>query len=253
MLTQVLLNLAVNARDAMPAGGQLVISAAIVERDTRRWAQLCVRDQGSGISDEVLAHVFEPFFTTKQVGRGSGLGLATVYGIVRQHGGEIEVETEIGQGTCFEIVLPIDDADTSGVRAQTRPTLVKGKGETVLLVEDEPAVRALVRTVLTQYGYTVLTAETGARAIELWTAHTAEIDLLLTDVVLPGGLDGVELAVLLRHDRPELGILLTSGYSDDTKSLTRYGFLAKPQNPTKPRSGARPGLDAETQTDSQTF
>ena len=250
-LEQVLMNLAVNARDAMPTGGRLTIETANVEHDpdyardhdaaaVRRFAMLAVTDTGCGMDEATKARIFEPFFTTKPPGKGTGLGLATVYGIVKQAGGFIWVYSEPGQGTSFKIYLP--EVDATAERGATAPagTRVPGGTETVLLVEDAAAVRAVTKQVLERQGYTVLEAEDGEAALRLAHAHRGPIHLLLTDVVMPQ-LSGRELAERLAPLRPETRILYASGYTDD--SVVRHGVLesgtAYLQKPFSPESLAR--------------
>jgi two-component system cell cycle sensor histidine kinase/response regulator CckA len=243
MLTQVLLNLAVNARGAMPGGGRLVIRTGTVAQDVSGpasvepsgpCASLWVSDTGVGIRPEVLPHIFEPFFTTKEAGGGTGLGLSTVYGIVQQHRGHIRVETEVDRGTTFQITLPlVEGAQASPESAQPSRGRIKGDGETILLVEDEQAVRALQQRALEDHGYRVIAVPTGTAALEAWRQHGPRISLLLTDVVLPGGTSGLQLAQQLRVDAPELRTILSSGYSDEVfgKSFVpdpRVTFLQKP-------------------------
>jgi CheY-like chemotaxis protein len=252
-LEQVLMNLAVNARDAMPTGGRLTIETANVEHDpdyardhaaaaVRRFAMLAVTDTGCGMDEATKARIFEPFFTTKPPGKGTGLGLATVYGIVKQAGGFIWVYSEPGQGTSFKIYLPEVDATAEGEGGATAPagTRVPGGTETVLLVEDAAAVRAVTKQVLERQGYTVLEAEDGEAALRLAHAHRGPIHLLLTDVVMPQ-LSGRELAERLAPLRPETRILYASGYTDD--SVVRHGVLesgtAYLQKPFSPESLAR--------------
>jgi two-component system cell cycle sensor histidine kinase/response regulator CckA len=230
-LEQVLMNLAVNARDAMPTGGKLTLETANVEHDpdyareqeaspVRRFVMLAVSDTGVGMDEATKARIFEPFFTTKEPGKGTGLGLATVYGIVQQSGGFIWVYSELGRGTSFKIYLPQVDAppDAAGVAATELP---RGT-ETVLLVEDAPAVRAAVRQVLERQGYTVLEAPHGNAALALATAHDGPIHLLLTDVVMPG-LSGRQVADQLKQLRPDTRVLYASGYTDD--AVVRHGVL----------------------------
>jgi PAS domain S-box-containing protein len=226
MLDQVLMNLAINARDAMPEGGTLTIetSELVLDEAAARnqpgatpasYVCLAVRDTGAGIAPEVLPHIFEPFFTTKEPGKGTGLGLATVFGIVQQHRGWITVESAPGQGATFRVYL------TARPKGATATPLVAGQAttpntrgaETVLVVEDEASVRTLMRTVLEGRGYTVLEAANGLEALERWQAHQPRIALLLTDLVMPGGLSGQQLGRRLRQERPGLKVLYLSGYS----------------------------------------
>ena len=233
-IEQVLINLAVNARDAMPRGGRLTIGTRLIRVRAAQLAgqpevapgdfmEIRVADTGSGMSPEVLQHLFEPFFTTKAEGEGTGLGLATAYGIVKQHGGWIEVNSELGCGTAFRIFLPRGEAveiPESESAARLGPEL-RGS-EAVLVVEDEPTVRAVVRSILLQFGYRVEESDSGDAALALWAARESEFDLLITDLVMPGSLDGEALAEKLREDRPALGVLLTTGYVNHTISEERF-------------------------------
>jgi two-component system, cell cycle sensor histidine kinase and response regulator CckA len=252
MLEQIVLNLAVNGRDAMPRGGKLIIATdaaeATVENETKNWVRLRVRDTGSGIPPEVRSRIFEPFFTTKEVGKGTGLGLATVFGIVKQHGGFIDVESEVDRGTCFTLLFPPTDKPPESKTEIARKTVVKrGAGETILLVEDEPILRELAHAVLADAGYKVLDAEQSAGAFDLWKTHQHEIDLLLTDMVLPGGVTGRELALQLQELKPNLKVIYTTGYSQDlveTKGET-VNFLQKPYPPETLMRTVRSCLDTE--------
>jgi PAS domain S-box-containing protein len=222
MLDQVLVNLAVNARDAMPEGGELIIQTTEENVDGRshrlhadaapgRYACLKVRDTGVGIPPEILPRIFEPFFTTKEPGRGTGLGLATVFGIVKQHGGFITVESEVGKGTEFRVYLPVGKATPESVAcaSQARP---RGGTETILLVEDENMLRSISRLTLERQGYRVLEAANGSDALRIWEEHRDAIALLVTDLVMPGGLNGQQLARRLREAEPRLKVIFTSGY-----------------------------------------
>lgn len=239
-LEQVLMNLAVNSRDAMPQGGVLSISTRGVELDERyaathlgvtagRHVELAVSDTGEGMSPEVLGRIFEPFFTTKEAGKGTGLGLATVHGIIRQSGGHIAVASTPGQGSTFRLYLPVVDEATDEV-PRALDLLPRGT-ETVLVVEDEALLRMIVLECLETLGYRVFEAENSARALELAAGYDGPIQLLLTDVVMPGG-GGAELARQLTLARPELRVLFTSGFTDDAVLLhgLRAGvpFLEKP-------------------------
>ena len=193
---------------------------------------MSVSDTGSGIAPDVLPRIFEPFFTTKEAGKGTGLGLATVFGIVRQHGGWVTVSSEPGQGTTFRIFLPAtaDSAEQAGERAKPAP---RGGTETVLVVEDEPSVRMLVRAILQRRGYTVIEASSGVEALKLWDAHRAQVSLVLTDLVMPDGVNGQELARRLRADMPGLRVVFSSGYSSEIagrelKLGAGENFLQKP-------------------------
>ena len=199
MIEMVILNLAMNARDAMPQGGQLLIRADEIEikaGDCRRhpraspgqFACILVRDNGVGIAPEVLPHLFEPFFTTKDVGKGTGLGLASAYGIVTQHAGWIEVESTPGCGAAFKVFLPASAIQAGPAIPKTTKTQVPGGKETILLVEDEQSLRRLTRTVLQRQGYLVHEAASGTEALALWNEHGPEIRLLLTDMIMPGGM-----------------------------------------------------------------
>jgi PAS domain S-box-containing protein len=251
-LEQTLMNLAVNARDAMPppTGGMLTIETANVELDpdyaheregaaVRWFVMLAVSDTGCGMDESTKARIFEPFFTTKEPGKGTGLGLATVYGIVKQAGGFIWVYSEPGHGTTFKIYLPQVGAPAEGVTAAPGVRAPRGT-ETVLLVEDTAAVRAVTKQVLERQGYTVLEAPNGEAALRLARQHHGRIDLLLTDVVMPG-LSGRQLAEQLTRARPDIKVLYSSGYTDD--SVVRHGILearnAYLQKPFAPESLAR--------------
>jgi signal transduction histidine kinase len=259
MMDQILLNLTVNARDAMPAGGQLVIETSAVEFDAvtstqsaqarpGSFACLSVTDNGSGIPAEILPRIFEPFFTTKDVGKGSGLGLATVFGILQQHQGWINVYSEIGQGTTFRLYLPRLAATFVSKAVDLASTPIVGGHETILLVEDDVHVRFSVRTALSIFGYQVLEAATGAEALEIWRRHGPEIRLLLTDLVLPGGMTGRQLAEQLLQLEPGLKVIYSSGYSSELASRhisleDGVNFLAKPFEAQKLAHTIRRQLD----------
>ncbi len=247
MMEQIIFNLAVNARDAMPEGGNLIIETGFEAIDARkekrhseacsgRFVRLTVKDDGCGIPTNVLPKIFEPFFTTKGVGKGSGLGLATVYGIVKQHKGWIEVHSEPMSGTQFEIYLPA--VERKVVRKEAEPlseTRLNGT-ETILLAEDETVLRELIKNILEDLGYTVLDNESGVEALRTWQQHKNKIDLLLTDLVMPDGVSGRELAIQLHADEPGLTVIYMSGYSSDIvgKNLALeqgFNFLQKPFEP----------------------
>jgi PAS domain S-box-containing protein len=260
MMDQVIVNLSVNARDAMPQGGELEIDLEAVEVDAaaaaevagRRagaFARMRVRDTGCGISADVLPRIFEPFFTTKEVGKGTGLGLATVYGIVSQHGGWIEARSVVGQGAVFEVYLP-RLADVGDWKTPERaPAELRGGHEAVLVVEDDPSLRTLIANLLTRLGYVVHEARTGPAALDVWRRHVGEINLLLTDMVMPGGMSGQDLAARLCAEKPSLKVLLVSGYSADLAGKRiplREGvnFLTKPFQPRVLAEAVRSALDA---------
>jgi two-component system cell cycle sensor histidine kinase/response regulator CckA len=243
-IEQVLLNLAVNARDAMPQGGRLLVqtwNASIAAGTTRErvtiqpghYVVLAVTDTGHGMTEDVRERIFEPFFSTKEAGRGTGLGLATVYGIVKQSGGYIWVESEPGQGTSFRIYLPLDGGAVEREESDDRSIHDRPGAGTVLLVEDEESVRSMVRRVLEEQGYTVLAASTGGEALQLARRHQGPIDLVFTDVVMPG-MNGSELVERLRDSRPDIRVILMSGYAEGAvrgglDSSTTY--LQKPFSP----------------------
>ncbi len=259
MIEQILMNLSVNARDAMPKGGRLFINTSVVQLDAAQAAQnpgtvpgeyvcLAVKDTGIGIVPENLPHIFEPFFTTKDVGKGTGLGLATVYGIVQQHRGWISVSSKPDEETAFHIFLPAITAKKPARDAQSSEPKVRGGHETILVVEDEGPVRVLVRSVLERHGYRVLEANSGVDALPIWLEHKDDIHLLLTDMVMPHGVSGRELAERLRGDRPELKVMYASGYSRSavgTDMVLKEGlnFLQKPFHPRKLAQAVRDCLD----------
>jgi len=259
-MEQVLLNLAVNSRDAMPKGGQLAIKILPVDVDERHVAQhsearpgkfvcLTVSDTGSGIAPEILRHIFEPFFTTKEVGKGTGLGLATVYGIIKQHQGWIEVESELGKGTSFNVYLPRGSELGEHVEEGHTERVARGGKETILVVEDETAVRELVCSCLAAQGYNILQADSGTRALEVWKKSSDKIDLLLTDLIMPDRMNGRELAERLWADRPKLKVIFTSGYTADVVGkdfVLRPGlnYLQKPYQPQKLALTIRDCLDS---------
>jgi two-component system, cell cycle sensor histidine kinase and response regulator CckA len=259
MIEQVLLNLAVNARDAMPEGGKLVIStssalimSSMVQQmpDAAPGPAVCimVTDTGCGIAPEDLPRIFEPFFTTKEVGKGTGLGLATAYGIMSQHRGGIRVTSQLAKGTTFQLFLPASHA-----RAEAPAPAINapacGGNEGILLVEDEHNLRVLVRGVLERYGYRVFEASSAKTALQVWSHRRAEIQLLLTDMVMPDGLTGRQLAAELRVQEPELKVIYSSGYSADVvgKGLALeegLNFLQKPYDPRALAKSVRACLDS---------
>ena len=259
MMEQVLLNLAVNARDAMPKGGQLSIRITVVginsshlayypEARPGRFVCLNVVDSGSGIAPENLRRIFEPFFTTKEVGKGTGLGLATVYGVVKQHQGWIEVESQLDKGATFRVYLPaVAEPEPSATQEPARAP--RGGTETVLLVEDEAPVRELVCAILSAHGYTILQAESGVKALDIWREANGNIDLVLTDLIMPDRLNGRDLAAQLQSERPGLKVMFTSGYSADVVGkdfVLQRGlhYLQKPYDPQKLLLAVRDCLDA---------
>ena len=232
---QILMNLVVNARDAMPGGGKIVIETANVDLGEEycaahpyvtpgRYVMLAVSDTGQGMSEEVKAHIFEPFFTTKEKGSGTGLGLATTYGAVKQSGGSIEVYSEVGIGTTLKIYLPRVEEQVIKPENDDPPTDLPGGTETVLIVEDEGILRNLCVQILEQLGYMVLQARNGTEAIAKVQGYGDRIDLLLTDVVMPG-MNGGELATQLVLHNPEMKVLFTSGYTEDV--ISHHGALAE--------------------------
>jgi CheY-like chemotaxis protein len=231
-LQQVLMNLVVNARDAMPAGGTLTIESANVELGEDYASQhlgvvpgphvmFAVSDTGTGMDRATQARIFEPFFTTKGVGKGTGLGLSTTFGIVTQNNGSIWVYSELGRGTAFKVYLPRSFEQERPVQPSRPPTRLSGT-ETILLVEDEPQVRTVARAILEAQGYRVLEGSSGEVALALSREYSADIHLLLTDVVMPG-LGGRELAEQLLGGRPQLRVLYTSGYTE--RAIVHHGVL----------------------------
>jgi signal transduction histidine kinase/CheY-like chemotaxis protein len=246
-MEQILMNLAVNARDAMPQGGRITLETRSVTLDEHyvqshpdarpgQYAMLAVSDTGCGMDDATKARIFEPFFTTKGPGKGTGLGLATVYGIVQQSGGCIEVSSELGRGTTFKIYLPQVREPVSAVKSMCGIRMMPRGSEIVLLVEDEDGVRSLARHVLRSCGYAVLEADDGQRAVQLVEDHRGPIDLVVCDVVMPY-LGGRQLVERLSALRPALKVLFVSGYTDDAVVrhgvlTSDYAFLQKPFTPT---------------------
>jgi signal transduction histidine kinase/ligand-binding sensor domain-containing protein/CheY-like chemotaxis protein len=224
MLEQVLLNIVLNARDAMPSGGRLAISSSAVTVKSGHprpaagtakpgdYVCLSVNDTGGGIPSNILPQIFEPFFTTKESGKGTGLGLAITQGIVQKHGGWIEVETSSGQGTTFHVFLPRHDLVTTATELSANTTPLSGNATTILVAEDEQAVRTIVNRLLTRQGYRVIEASSGPEALERWAQYRDQITILLTDIVMPGHPDGHELAAKLLKERPELRVITMSGY-----------------------------------------
>jgi CheY-like chemotaxis protein len=246
-IEQVLLNLVVNARDAMPQGGRITIetrNATLDAADVDRYGyvipgayvMIVVTDTGPGIPEGLQDRIFEPFFTTKEVGKGTGLGLSTVYGIVKQSGGYIWVDSEPGKGASFRVYLPraIELAGTDDASAAAAPSPALGRGELLLLVEDDVSVRKLASRVLERSGYRVVTAESGDQALEITNVLADRIELVITDVVMPR-MSGPELAARLHQLRPTLPVLFISGYTAD--AVVRHGlehgveFMQKPFTP----------------------
>jgi two-component system, cell cycle sensor histidine kinase and response regulator CckA len=243
MVEQIAMNLAVNARDAMPNGGRLSITTSLetidraptpLDPEQRDGEYICLtfRDNGTGMDTQVLSRIFEPFFTTKAVGKGTGLGLSTVFGIVRQHRGWLEVESKPNQGTTFHIYFPASQQAAEKTELGVDTALRSGR-ETILVAEDEDALREMVVQVLKMQGYTVLEAASGSRALEVWEQANRPVDLLLTDMVMPGGVMGSDLAERLSRQCPRLKVIYTSGYSPgmagrDVSLFEGRNFLPKP-------------------------
>jgi PAS domain S-box-containing protein len=258
MMEQVFLNLAVNARDAMPRGGKLSVRISMADVDeahverhpeARAGRFVCISnsDTGCGIPPENLSRIFEPFFTTKDVGKGTGLGLATIYGIIKQHQGWVEVKSTVGKGTTFRIFIPYSGAEPVGAEKPASEA-VRGGNETILLVEDEKPVRELVARVLEKRGYKVLQAGSGADAVEIWRPHKDDIALVLTDLIMPGAMNGRELAEAFWMEKPKLKVIFSSGYSADIvgkdfKLESELNFLQKPYHPETLALAVRRCLD----------
>jgi len=259
MLEQVAMNLAVNARDAMPNGGVVKITTSIekvhrgatgLDNQSREGDFICLTfgDNGTGMDTQTAARIFEPFFTTKPIGKGTGLGLSTVLGIVQQHMGWVDVETEPNKGTRFKIYFPPSDRQAEKSEPIEEQSLRSGR-ETVMVAEDEAALREMVALVLRTQGYTVVEAASGREALDKWEHSKSPIDLLVTDMVMPGGILGGELAERLKKKSPSLRVIYTSGYSPgmagkDTSFLQRRNFLPKPYSINKLAQFVRECLDA---------
>ncbi|HYG23233.1 MAG TPA: response regulator [Verrucomicrobiae bacterium] len=259
MVEQVIMNLVVNARDAMPSGGSLMIRTdEVVISDPARmtlpaaragvFACITVIDTGCGISPDALPHLFEPFYTTKEPGKGTGLGLATVYGIVKQHDGWIDVQSRPGRGSTFNVFLPLIAEDRLMTHHHRRTESPAGGDETILLVEDEEALREFAANLLRQSGYRVIPAGSGVEALKIWEQRGHEIDLLLTDMVMPEGISGWSLAQQLQLAKAELKVVYTTGYSleavDQEHALAEgANFLSKPYHPIDLISIVRRNLD----------
>jgi len=261
MIDQVLLNLVVNARDAMPLGGRLVIEnyavgfdgSIVFQRSQEKLGSfvcLSVSDSGCGIPPAHLPRIFEPFFTTKDVGKGTGLGLATVFGIVRQHQGWVTAYSEVGHGATFRVYLPRLPTVAALTPAQPTRRAVPGGNETILLVEDDAGLRVSMRTTLQRLGYRILEAQNGAQALQVFQEHQGEIRLLLTDMVMPGGMTGMELTERALANNPNLEVVCMSGYSNAlvAKALPLAGaatFLAKPFQAIELAKAVREALDRD--------
>ncbi|MEO7677682.1 MAG: ATP-binding protein, partial [Verrucomicrobiota bacterium] len=259
MMEQLLMNLAVNSRDAMPKGGALTFQTATVLINHAHIQQnadailgeavcLTVSDTGTGISPENLPRIYEPFFTTKAVGKGSGLGLATVYGIVKQHSGWISAQSEIDKGTSFQVFFPISKQKQAARETPISESPLRGGTETILIVEDEAPLRNLVHQILQKFGYTVMAADSGISALKLYKQNRDKINLLLTDMIMPDGMTGRELAEIVQFDNPEIKVIFTSGYNAEIvgKDFSLHeglNFVQKPYHPKKLAKAVRDCLD----------
>ena len=258
-IEQVILNMAVNARDAMPQGGSLVVATSVAqispayasshpEASVGEFVCITVTDTGCGMDDHTMSRLYEPFFTTKEVGKGTGMGLATAYGLIKQHNGWIEAESKVGKGTKFKIFLPISDKQLKPEGTTQASARTSGGNETILVVEDEELVLEFVASLLGECGYKVRRARNGVEALDVWRQHAAEIDLLLTDVVMPQKISGIELADKLRNEKQQLKVIFTSGYSlelldEHFRTRTESNFLPKPYTPAKLKEVIRLCLD----------
>lgn len=265
MMEQVVMNLAVNARDAMPNGGTLTIGldevtveAAAAKKNSEaragKFVRLRVTDNGCGMDAMTLAHIFEPFFTTKEIGKGTGLGLATVYGIVKQHDGWIDASSELNKGATFDVFLPADESSIPEKEEVDNQQAIVGGIETILLVEDEQVLREMACDILQSYGYKILEASSGREALGIWKEAGGQIDLLLTDLVMPEGISGVNLAERLLDDRPDLKIVFTSGYSageinPELLARSQAHFLQKPYTQAQLAKIVRNCLDKNVPAD----
>jgi CheY-like chemotaxis protein len=245
----------------MPKGGRLSIATTVMDLDetcaTRqadsrpgRFVCLTVTDSGCGMDRKTLGRIFEPFFTTKEIGKGTGLGLATVYGIIKQHQGWVEVTSQVGVGTTFKVFLPISpEAANSNNDTMTATQTIRGGQEKILLVEDEPVVRELAGEVLRGYQYEVVEASCGPEALRIWDEHNGQFDLLLTDLVMPEGITGRELAIQLKSRKPDLRVIYSSGYSSEILGKdfgeNETAFLPKPYLPPQLANMVRRRLDAK--------
>jgi CheY-like chemotaxis protein len=239
----------------------VTISTNLVELDdayaqthpeARPGAFVCLRvsDTGCGMDAQTMNRIFEPFFTTKEVGKGTGLGLATVYGVVKQHEGWIEVSSEVGKGTTFNVFLPASSEPVGSGRGEAAPAAVRGGEETILVVEDEPVLRDMAHLILQDCGYQVLEAGTAAEALQVWDRNPGGIDLVITDVVMPGGMSGRDLAARLRARRPDVKIIFTSGYNVEESPTDFFRrsdvvFLQKPYTRPTLAKAVRECLDKQ--------
>ncbi len=258
MMEQIIMNLSHNARDAMSDGGKLTVgveTVTLTDEEAQknsgirpgRYVCLSVSDTGCGIAPELLPRIFDPFFTTKEIGKGTGLGLATVYGIVQQHNGWVDVQSAIDQGTTFRIFLPARTENPHpGETPPLQPAVPEKGSECILVVEDEDHVRVLTAAVLRKSGYRVLEAASAKAALAVFQDHSSEINLLFTDIMMPGGLLGNELAARLQAAKPSLPVLLTSGYTPEVTKTDFRGngnFLSKPFTPAQMLATIRQCLD----------
>jgi len=262
MLQQIIVNLVVNARDAMSRGGQLTIRASETsfaeedlagkpDRRAGRFIQLSITDTGTGIDPATINRLFEPFFTTKDIGKGTGLGLASVYGMVNQNFGWIEVDSEIGVGTTFNIYFPAMKIAPEETPSNAEAPAANCGGETILVVEDEAVLRELVREILEVHGYRVLDAASGREALQVWEKHRKNVNLLLTDMSMPDGMSGQDLALKLQDENPRLPVIFSSGYSQENLECKEpagsgQSFLSKPYQPVELVQAVRAALDNAT-------
>ncbi|MGD9506448.1 MAG: ATP-binding protein, partial [Syntrophobacteraceae bacterium] len=250
-IRQVIMNLALNSRDAMPQGGELLIRLSrltiksanerpVADLPPGEWLQLSLSDTGTGISKETMQHIFEPFFTTKDVGRGTGLGMAQVYGIIKQHNGSVDVKSTEGQGAAVSIFLPVFEQSVEEPEIETDPEIHRGKGETIMLVEDERELLALGVQMIESLGYAVIPAANGNQALSVYKARSSTIALVITDMVMPD-IGGLELLRELAIINPRLKAIVLSGYSleEDENKLYSRGIVDQIQKPVNIAQMAR--------------